>query len=105
MPAKKCYSEGPKGVSLRVKAKPGARRDAIRASRAGELVVEVRARPEKGRANEEIRRVLAEALAVPRDEVVLKLGAGSRHKAFAVPRAALPALDRICAPTGEAPRA
>jgi D-lactate dehydrogenase (cytochrome) len=51
-------------VFLRVKAKPGARADSILGVRGSQLLVAVRALPEKGRANTEIARVLAKALGV-----------------------------------------
>jgi len=72
-------------VSLNVKAKPGARQDAIIGVRGAELLVAVRAVAEKGKANVEIARVLAKALGVPRDSVVLKRGGASPHKVLQVP--------------------
>jgi hypothetical protein len=82
-------------VSLRVKAKPGARQDSILGVRGGELVVAVRAVAEKGKANEQIGRVLAKALGVPRASVVLKLGGASPHKVFQVPLEAAAALQEL----------
>ncbi len=82
-------------VFLRVKAKPGAREDSIIGVRGSELVVAVRAPPEKGRANAEISRVLARALAVPRGEVVLKLGGSSSHKVYTLPLAAAAILGKM----------
>lgn len=82
-------------VSLKVKAKPGARQDSILGVRGGELVVAVRAVAEKGKANEQIGRVLAKALGVSRDGVVLKLGGGSPHKVFHVPLEAAAALQKL----------
>jgi len=72
-------------VSLNVKAKPGARQDAVLGVRGGELLVAVRAVAEKGRANVEIARVIAKSLGVPRDSVVLKRGGASPHKVFEIP--------------------
>ena len=82
-----------KGILLRVKAKPGARADAVLGVRAGELMVAGRAVAEKGRANAEIARILAKALDVPRDEMVLKSGGASPHKVFTLPLSAAPALE------------
>ena len=82
-------------IFLRVKAKPGAREDSILGVRGSELVVCVRAPPEKGRANTEIARVLAKALGVPRDEVVLKVGGSSSHKVYTVPVSAAPVLGKL----------
>jgi uncharacterized protein len=82
-------------IFLRVKAKPGAREDSVLGVRGSELVVSVRAAPEKGKANAEIARVLARALGVPRDDVVLKLGGSSAHKVYTVPLGASAALGRM----------
>ncbi|MGA2612395.1 MAG: DUF167 domain-containing protein [Spirochaetia bacterium] len=82
-------------IFLRVKAKPGARADSIMGVRGSELLVGVRVPPEKGRANAEIARVLAIALHVPRDQVVLKLGGSSAHKVYTVPLAAAPILGKL----------
>jgi uncharacterized protein len=90
-----CYSVSGQTILLRVKAKPHAREDAVLGVRAGELLVSVRAPAEKGKANEEIIRVLAKALGLPRDRVVLKSGGSSPHKVFQVPRQAVTALRRI----------
>jgi len=89
------FTVGDRGVLLRVKARPHARKDAVEGVRAGELVVSVRAAPEKGRANDEIVRVLAEALGLPRTSVVLKSGAGSHHKVVVLPGEARTALERL----------
>jgi uncharacterized protein YggU (UPF0235/DUF167 family) len=93
--AERFFSTGPKGILLSVRAKPGARKDAVLGVRAGELLVAVRARPEKGRANAEVIRTIAEALGISRTGVVLKRGGGSQHKVFHLPAAALPALEAL----------
>jgi len=89
------FSVGGEAVVLRVKAKPHAREDAVLGVRAGELLVAVRAAAEKGKANAEIVRVLARALGVRRDRVVLKSGSGAPHKVFVVPLEAAAALRRF----------
>ena len=88
------FTLGARGISLRVHAKPGARRDGVSGVREGELLVEVKARPENGKANQEIIRVLARELGVPRDGIVLKLGGASRRKVFELPLACAPAVTR-----------
>jgi uncharacterized protein YggU (UPF0235/DUF167 family) len=82
-------------VTLKVKAKPGARQDAVLGVRGAELLVAVRAVAEKGRANVEIARVIAKALGVPRDSVVLKRGGASPHKVFQVPPEAAARLEKM----------
>lgn len=89
------YTVGAHAVTVRVKAKPGARQDAVLGVRGAELLVSVRAPAEKGRANDEIVRVLAAALGVSRDSVVLKLGGASPHKVLQVPLSAAPALESL----------
>lgn len=82
-------------ISLRVKAKPGAREDAILGVRGAELVVAVRAVAEKGKANAEIERILARGLGVSRESVVLKMGGASPHKVFQVPLEAAAILRKM----------
>jgi len=82
-------------VSLNVKAKPGARQDAVLGVRGAELLVAVRAVAEKGKANAEIARVIAKSLGVPRDSVVLKRGGASPHKVFQVPPEAAARLSKM----------
>jgi len=60
--------------------------------RAGELLVSVRAPAEKGRANEQVMRVVASALGLPASAVALKSGGSSPHKVLLIPREAA---DRI----------
>jgi uncharacterized protein len=50
----------------------------------GGLVLSVAAAPEKGRATEEARRALAEALGLPATTVSLRSGPATRRKVFAV---------------------
>jgi hypothetical protein len=50
----------------------------------GGLVIRVAAAPEKGRATEEARRALAEALDVAPSAVTLRAGAAARRKTFVV---------------------
>ncbi|MFI5457348.1 MAG: DUF167 domain-containing protein [Isosphaerales bacterium] len=72
------------GVILPVLAQAGARRNAILGERAGALRVAVTAPPEKGKANEAIQSVLAEALACKTKQVTLLFGATSRQKRFLI---------------------
>jgi uncharacterized protein (TIGR00251 family) len=82
-------------ILVRVKAKPGARSDSVLGVRAGELLVGVRAAPEKGKANDALIRVLSEAFGIKRSDVALKTGAGSSRKQFTVPLSARAALERL----------
>lgn len=72
------------GAILPVRAQPGARRNAILGERAGALRIAVTAAPEKGRANDAIAAVLAEALGVKGSQVAILSGATARAKRFLV---------------------
>jgi hypothetical protein len=89
------FLESRDGISLHVRVKPGAREDAVLGVRAGELVVSVRARPEKGKANLEVIRLLSRELCISRGDVVLKRGGTSPRKVFALPASAVPLLQRL----------
>jgi len=68
------------GVDLIVHARPGARRSALAGVHGTALAVRLAARPVEGAANDELIRVLAEALSVPRSAVSLRSGGQSRTK-------------------------
>jgi uncharacterized protein (TIGR00251 family) len=72
------------GLVLRVRAQPGARKNAVLGERAGALRVAVSAAPEKGKANAAIQEVLAEALGCKRSQVQLLAGETSRDKTFVI---------------------
>jgi uncharacterized protein len=86
-------------LSVRVaprSARPGALR------RGGEVLVRVASPPEGGRATEEARRLLAEALGVPRSAVALRAGARSRTKLFEIDGVEDSQLDDLVAALPEA---
>ncbi len=70
-------------ATVTVRVVPRSGRTGVEAGAQG-VVVRVRAAPEGGRATEEARRALAEALSVPASRVTLRTGARSRTKAFEV---------------------
>lgn len=65
---------------LRLRVTPGARSAGIVGRQGDAWKVRVTAAPEHGRANDAVLRLLAEALGVPRDDVTLVSGHGSREK-------------------------
>lgn len=71
-------------LTIRVKAVPGSSRDRIAGPLGDRLKVCVAAPPEGGRANEAIASVLARALGVAQRSVVLRSGATTPLKEFAV---------------------
>jgi len=73
----------PSGAEIAVTVTPRAARDHIEMSELG-LRVRVSAAPEKGRANEAVRRILAKALGLPKSRLVLIRGQTARHKVFRI---------------------
>ena len=65
---------------LRLRVTPGARSAGIVGRQGDAWKVRVTAAPEHGRANDAVLRLLAEALGVPRDDVTLVSGHGTREK-------------------------
>ena len=68
------------GVQFRVKVVPGASRSRIEGEMGGALKVAVSAPPEKGKANEAVLALLAEALGVKLLQLRLVAGGRSPHK-------------------------
>jgi len=77
-------TEHREGIILRVRAQPGASRNAVLGSHGGALKISVTSPPEKGKANAAISEVLCEVLGLRHDQVVLLGGAGSRNKRFLI---------------------
>lgn len=67
-------------VTVRVIARSG--RTQVERGPSGEVVVRVRAAPERGRATAEAAAALASVLGVPKSAVKLRSGARSRTKIF-----------------------
>jgi uncharacterized protein (TIGR00251 family) len=65
---------------LRLTVSPGARQSTIVGRHGDGWKVRVSAPPERGRANDALLTLLAEALGVPRGDVRLAHGESSRHK-------------------------
>jgi uncharacterized protein YggU (UPF0235/DUF167 family) len=65
---------------LRLRVSPGAGRAAVVGRHGDAWKVRVTEAPERGRANDAVLRLVADALAVPRDAVALVSGHGGREK-------------------------
>ncbi len=65
---------------LKLRVSPGSGRAAVVGRHGDAWKVRVTEAPERGRANEAVVRLLAEALAVPRDAVTLVSGHSGRDK-------------------------
>ena len=76
----------PSGVTLAVRAQPGAKKTAITGiygqGAAAQLKIAVQAPPLEGRANQALIAFLAETFGVPKNEVELVTGELSRSKVF-----------------------
>ncbi len=72
------------GVTLAVRAQPGARKNAVLGEQAGTLKVAVTAPPEDGRANAALVEVLKDCLGVKRSQVELLSGQTNRNKVFLI---------------------
>jgi len=64
--------------------RPGAREDRVTGFHDGALRVSVTAPAERGKANESVIAVLAEALGVRKDAIAIRSGAASRNKTVVV---------------------
>ena len=67
-------------IRLRLRVLPGARRTEIAGRHGDGWKVRVAAPPENGRANEAVRRLLAERLDLPRSAVTIVSGHAAREK-------------------------
>jgi uncharacterized protein (TIGR00251 family) len=72
------------GSIIQVRARPGAKQNAVLGERNGALMVAVSAAPERGKANEAIVEVLAQALQCKRSFITLMSGETSRDKKFLI---------------------
>lgn len=68
------------GVLLSLRVLPGSRKEGILGVHGDRLKVAVHAAPEKGKANDAVIELLAEALALRKNQVVLQQGATSQNK-------------------------
>jgi uncharacterized protein YggU (UPF0235/DUF167 family) len=68
------------GVRLQLRVKPGGRADRLLGPHDGALKLEVRAAPERGRANDAVIRLLASSLGLGRSQVEVIAGAAARDK-------------------------
>ncbi len=72
------------GVLLPVQAQPRARRNGVVGEHAGALKVAVTQAPEKGKANDALVKVIAEALSLKRSQIELLSGDTSTRKTFLI---------------------
>ena len=70
------------GVVIRVKARPGARRNSFAGLHDGALRVDVTAAPEKGKANEAIVALLAKQFQISKSQIELISSPANPQKKF-----------------------
>ena len=81
-------------AQLRVRVQPRAKRDEIAGERAGAVLVRVTAPPVDGKANAAVCALIAKAAGVPKRNVSVARGEGSRDKVVRVEGIELAALRR-----------
>ena len=72
-------------VQINILAKPHAKKSAILGIRNQELQVSIHAKPHEGEANKELISSLASFFKVPKSQIILQRGEGSRHKQVVLP--------------------
>ncbi|MBB4910324.1 DUF167 domain-containing protein [Actinophytocola algeriensis] len=68
-----------------IRVKPGARKESVGGTHGDALVVAVQAPPVDGKANDAVRKALARAFGVRRQDVVIVAGERSRDKVVELP--------------------
>ncbi|NJK37917.1 MAG: DUF167 domain-containing protein [Oscillatoriales cyanobacterium RM1_1_9] len=80
-------------VILSVKVKPNSKRQSIRIEPDGSWTVWLRSPPVEGKANQELIKLLAQQLKVPKSQILIKSGICARNK-----RVEIPDLDPLSRP-------
>ncbi len=68
------------GSLIYIKVRPGSSRQGLEGTSGGRVVVCVHSPAEKGKANRDVLKVLAEALDLPASRLEIVKGTSSRHK-------------------------
>jgi uncharacterized protein (TIGR00251 family) len=89
---------------LRLRVRPGAKKDAILGEHGGALRVSVTAPPERGKANRAVAALLAGALGVPPSSVEITSGESSPDKVVALPLPPEEVRRRLGASSGTKPK-
>ncbi len=71
-------------MKIFVRVKPGAKAERVSQMDAGHFSISVKEPPREGRANEAVRKALAEHLGIPRSRIALVSGATASDKVFDV---------------------
>ena len=71
-------------IHIRVKVKPGARESVLDETAAGEWTAQVKSPPTDGKANDELRALVASRFQCPKGSVTIKSGASARFKLISI---------------------
>lgn len=72
-------------VALYILAKPNAKKSMLLKVNEQGLHISLHAKPHQGEANKELISYLSQLFHLPKTEIILKRGEGSRHKQILVP--------------------
>jgi uncharacterized protein (TIGR00251 family) len=72
-------------MRVRIRVKPGARKEKVGGTHGDALVVAVQAPPVEGKANDAVRKALATAFGVRKQDVVIVAGEKGRDKVVELP--------------------
>lgn len=72
-------------MRVAIRVKPGARKEAVGGRHGAALVVAVQAPPVDGKANDAVRKVLADAFGIRKQDVVIVAGEKGRDKLVELP--------------------
>lgn len=72
-------------VRINIFAKPNAKKTAFLGVNEQGLLISIHAKPHQGAANKELIAFLAELFHLPKTQIILQKGEGSRHKQVMVP--------------------
>ena len=71
-------------MKISVRVKPNSKQDSVEPARANTYIVRVKAKALEGKANEAVVTLLSEYFSVPKNNIVVVIGAKSRNKVIAI---------------------
>jgi uncharacterized protein (TIGR00251 family) len=71
-------------MKIFVRVKPNAKQEKIEKIGENNFLIRVKEKPQEGKANQAVIRVLAEYFGLPKSDVILLMGQTSREKVFEV---------------------
>jgi uncharacterized protein (TIGR00251 family) len=89
-----------RGVRLHLRVKPGSRGDRLIGAYGDCLKLEVRAAPERGKANAAVTGLLARVFAVGSSDVVVVAGSGSKDKVVEIRGATVDSITEVLQEAG-----